>query len=432
MKYATGDGNEDNDSIIYDCLIENNNRSGIRIRNHEVRLFENTIQNNGGHGLWGEKAGLNKFEDNELINNTGSEFLGYEDIYDNVSQGYNLFKDDAYEIGRSAGPTTWLSDYEAWDKYILSYVTPFQEPIGDPADVRGNNFDYNGNTEPIQYSERFYPSYNDYIFDESISDSKELFDTGMNCYNNKDHSNAEITFKQVISEYPESGAAVSSLKYLYFLEHHTEKDYTELRSYLESVAPSDSSHLYKHKEELKTKTFQDEGDYITAIDRLEDVINDPATATDSIFAMIDQGYCYMELAESGERNLPTRCTVTTATIEEYTNFLMELDKLMFDEFNHDNTTPIIPFKLAHNFPNPFNPSTTINYAIPKESNVKLTIYNIKGQKVKILVNEKQERGDYSMTWNGSDKNNKRVASGIYFYKLETSKQNAVKKMLLLR
>jgi hypothetical protein len=89
-----------------------------------------------------------------------------------------------------------------------------------------------------------------------------------------------------------------------------------------------------------------------------------------------------------------------------------------------------------NHPNPFNPSTTINFSISKESNVELTIFNIKGQKVKQLVSNSANQfsaGQHSVVWNGTDENNQPVSSGVYFYKMKLDGKNeAVKKCLLLK
>jgi len=80
-----------------------------------------------------------------------------------------------------------------------------------------------------------------------------------------------------------------------------------------------------------------------------------------------------------------------------------------------------------NYPNPFNPSTNIIFDIPVQDNVKLSIYNLLGQEVKVLVNEKLNAGKYKLEFNASD-----FASGIYFYKLETENFTETKKMVLLK
>ncbi len=94
--------------------------------------------------------------------------------------------------------------------------------------------------------------------------------------------------------------------------------------------------------------------------------------------------------------------------------------------------PVTDYQLA-NFPNPFNPTTTISFSIPEQSKVNLTIYNIKGQKVKQLVSNQISAGEHSVIWDGKDSNDNQVGSGIYFYKLNVNgKTEAVKKCLLLK
>jgi len=90
------------------------------------------------------------------------------------------------------------------------------------------------------------------------------------------------------------------------------------------------------------------------------------------------------------------------------------------------------FDLSQNYPNPFNPNTKIDYALPKPADVKLTIYNVLGQTVKVLVDEHQEAGYYTIIWDSKDKNGSEVATGVYFYHLEAGEFAKSKKMLLLK
>ena len=102
-------------------------------------------------------------------------------------------------------------------------------------------------------------------------------------------------------------------------------------------------------------------------------------------------------------------------------------------FKNEPASKPEPVKLeASNYPNPFNPVTTISYSLPNESEISLTIYNIKGQKVKELIKGTQPAGDYNITWNGKDESSKDVTSGIYFYKLKTQQNEITRKMLLLK
>lgn len=93
----------------------------------------------------------------------------------------------------------------------------------------------------------------------------------------------------------------------------------------------------------------------------------------------------------------------------------------------ENKIPQV-FKLHDNYPNPFNPATTIKYDLPKAALVKIVIYDMLGKEVDVLVNEQKQPGYYEVQWNASN-----YASGTYFYKLETSLGNsAIKKMVLVK
>jgi len=91
------------------------------------------------------------------------------------------------------------------------------------------------------------------------------------------------------------------------------------------------------------------------------------------------------------------------------------------------------YDLKQNYPNPFNPTTTINFSIQSNTKVELTIYNIKGQKIKTLVNSNFEKGNHSIIWKGINDSGNSVSSGVYFYKLAVNgKTKAVKKCLMLK
>lgn len=90
------------------------------------------------------------------------------------------------------------------------------------------------------------------------------------------------------------------------------------------------------------------------------------------------------------------------------------------------------FRLKQNYPNPFNASTKIEFAIPKETNVEIKIFNILGQEVKTLVNDVKQTGNYSIQWDGTNNQNKVTSSGVYIYKIQTKEFTDVKKMLLLK
>jgi len=91
------------------------------------------------------------------------------------------------------------------------------------------------------------------------------------------------------------------------------------------------------------------------------------------------------------------------------------------------------FSLANNYPNPFNPATTIQYALPQAADVELVVYNAVGQPVRTLVADHQRAGHYAVEWDATDDRGYRLSSGMYLYRLQAGGEfREVKKMLLLR
>jgi hypothetical protein len=100
----------------------------------------------------------------------------------------------------------------------------------------------------------------------------------------------------------------------------------------------------------------------------------------------------------------------------------------------DDDSPVMANALHDNFPNPFNPVTTITYSIKEQAQVSLRVYNVAGQLVRTLVNEQQtpQVEDFRVTWDGRNDLGQGVSSGVYFYKLTTKGFSETKKMVLLK
>ena len=112
------------------------------------------------------------------------------------------------------------------------------------------------------------------------------------------------------------------------------------------------------------------------------------------------------------------------------------DSLELVEFAAENmlkpSTSSLRFELYENYPNPFNPETEISYDLPNDSWVRLSVYNISGQKVKTLVDRFEAAGHKTVTWDGRNQEGDRVGSGVYFYRLEAGDFAATKKMVLIQ
>ena len=102
--------------------------------------------------------------------------------------------------------------------------------------------------------------------------------------------------------------------------------------------------------------------------------------------------------------------------------------------NELNVSVKIPteFNISRNYPNPFNPTTTINFALPQKQMVKLVVYDILGKEIKTLVNSEKEAGNYKVQWNGTNDNGLAVSTGIYIYKISIGNFIKEKKMILMK
>jgi hypothetical protein len=149
---------------------------------------------------------------------------------------------------------------------------------------------------------------------------------------------------------------------------------------------------------------------------------------------LEAAHLYLIMVLEGIKSLP----VSKYQPQSYDDFfaiegyLLRRIMSSIEDKNDDPLIPTIAEMTLSNFPNPFNPNTTISFSLPRESNVNLSIYNIRGQKVKTLLNAKMTDGPHSVVWHGTDACGSSVGSGIYFYRLETEGFSKTSKMVLLK
>ncbi|MFC1887254.1 FlgD immunoglobulin-like domain containing protein [Candidatus Cloacimonadota bacterium] len=159
--------------------------------------------------------------------------------------------------------------------------------------------------------------------------------------------------------------------------------------------------------------------YFAISDKLEDLGDNHVKFHTAFFDDNDYGGAAAQSAGSGELN---------GGILRY----MALDLDLGMTSSDDTTIPDNNLALSQNYPNPFNPSTRIDFQIEEAEDVSLEVFNIKGQKVKTLVNGYKAAGDYSVEWNGINDEGKSVTSGIYFYRLSSKRFSSTRKMILLQ
>lgn len=109
----------------------------------------------------------------------------------------------------------------------------------------------------------------------------------------------------------------------------------------------------------------------------------------------------------------------------------KIDELLTTAIKN-NDSNIYSFQLYDNYPNPFNPETIIRFTVNQSQKINLNIFNAQGRLINRLVNRNLQPGEYLIKWNGTDRHNQRVASGIYFYQLSGNKKIIVKKMQFIK
>lgn len=148
----------------------------------------------------------------------------------------------------------------------------------------------------------------------------------------------------------------------------------------------------------------------------------------------------LEAAQATLAEFPVTTAAQTATREFLTDYLAEAqaaaaqDEALAKKSAPSEDTPALPTTvvLRPNYPNPFNPTTTIVYAVPTAQHVHIEVFDMQGHLVQTLLNKQVPAGYHTVDWNGTNQTGTSVASGLYLYRLRTSSAIRVKKMMLIR
>ncbi|MCF7921033.1 MAG: T9SS type A sorting domain-containing protein [Candidatus Cloacimonetes bacterium] len=410
-----------NNSSITNCNFMYNTGDGLRINGTVLEHFSNNdIVENSGFGMLCYTGTLflnDDFSDITISNNGYAEYAGWQFTYemDEINANIEITDDDCSDPNNTGSDGYLLMDI-LWDGI-------------HPVDIGGTNITY-GDLDEL------YPS-NVQAWDFLIDPEEEylLLLTAEGDIFDGNYSEAEETFKKLILDYPISQEAGIAVYYLYHLENITDQDFAGLIEYLENVSYTEGTPLEMAIKKIITKCFMKDKDYLTAIARLEEIIANSEMPDEVISALIDEGYCYLKLAEENERALPENCTIKTSTLDEYQAKVNELEAQYSFYMGKDQNNMVqenVNILSFSNYPNPFNPITSINFELAEDSDVVISVYNLKGQEVKKLTEENFTSGPHSVTWNGDDNNRKSVASGVYFYKVTAGNSVSVNKMLMLK
>ncbi|NUN10185.1 MAG: T9SS type A sorting domain-containing protein [Ignavibacteriaceae bacterium] len=125
------------------------------------------------------------------------------------------------------------------------------------------------------------------------------------------------------------------------------------------------------------------------------------------------------------------CLVTKFVYPSFTTYTFEVYNTGISGIN-DNGSPVGSFSLKQNFPNPFNPSTTISFELKSPDNVRIEIFDVRGSLIKTLFSGNLEPGSHQLEWDGKAQSGARCPSGVYFYNLSGSNSSESRKMVMLK
>lgn len=164
---------------------------------------------------------------------------------------------------------------------------------------------------------------------------------------------------------------------------------------------------------------------------------------DSVFISVDGGYQWRPATSDSLDYFRWIYVWSSFENQDYTIKSKAIDKLGNEEIPSDGLvvtdveeriSKVIPkeYCLFQNYPNPFNPETTIRFQLPKKENIKIVIYNQRGQKIRTLVDKMMQPGYFKIIWDAKDDRGNKVSSGVYIYQMHAGRYQTKKKMLLLK
>ena len=462
-----------NELLIRDLSVVNlrymdyiDNDRAIYIHNSNVNANEVTIKANRQHGVvFFNNHGFNHWYDVLISGNVldGVRTTGSNVLFTNVVLSSNT----RFGI-HSSGPTRplircWSSILENGQDEVIARVPGFpwfQARVGTPLvhdsfHPGGHTFNlylfflldaYNGSlpvgnlTIDRSNPSRFWRHLSNYAFHPNQPSSAALFDLAVTALFNRDYSDAQSILEGIVTLYPNTTVARHALAFLPTLNNLNNSRSGERFSYLDGI---DHANLQDTVREIKALSMLDDGNYYEAYQLYETIRRNASDRVEQLFAEKSQAYSYFRMAEAGSYSLPANARRTPISFEEFREMqeeIMEEIIIAAREARLKEIDDLEPEELAEEelvfgssiFPNPFNPETTISFTLPTNSEVSIVVYNVRGQRVRTLVDETLARGHHSVVWDGTNDFGRSVGSGIYLYRIVANENMQIRRMMMLK
>ncbi|MBE0571139.1 MAG: TIGR03790 family protein, partial [Ignavibacteriaceae bacterium] len=424
-----------------------NHLHGIEIGSSSPNLAENTIMNNIYSGLYvsagsfpnlsettsGEYTypltGYNIIRENGCSGNINAEIY-FDHAGANLHLGCNTLADDRENSGQC--DNTLLMDGIYAEGEIAAEENYWgNHPVygHDPSERFGNEISviYDHYLEdPCTYSlgEEFLvlrassgevidTVYSSGIASNELTELESRYKTANGYYYNNQYLPAKQEYEGIIQNYGNSKGSIQACNRLYTIANLTNSSpavFNQLKDfYLQKAVNQTDSLMIGILTHLGDLCLVSAEEFLPAITNFDEIAQQNPNTDIALYRQIDALTTSLLIPQDSSLNKGVLGKYSVTNLSEYTNKLSELLKTRGKSGLNSNEE-LIPkeFTLYQNFPNPFNPTTTIKYDLPQTSDVSLIIYDILGRKVKELVNTKQQAGRYEVQFDASN-----LASGVY-------------------
>lgn len=413
--------------------IQNNeitqNGIGMLLYNSNTKIAINDIHNNTRAGLYlirgsepivkgcnisfTEQNGLSRPE----IRLESDSYPIIDDARNDINAdgvGYSLFYDSTGRIKQLMARNNYWGSTNPFG--IRQWIYPLDwDVVYDPYSTEPNTF---------------FPHVYDNLFKQALA-AEESGDTAL----------AKRLYSSIVATEPDSLYALQSMGRLNSIYSGSPSLLSELRTLYDAyLVACDDSILVKNAQIKSIMIDRFDGLFIQALQEYDLQLQLSTTELDSLLCLLDIAYTLEDMYyDDLGKGAPTGMTyhANGLNITSLKDARHTVDQLWGEILaKSDNSTADnvpVPTKLAiTNYPNPFNPSTTIAFSLPDEGIVRLSVYNIRGQRVRDLLSGSLPRGFHKVVWDGKDNGNRSVSSGLYFVRIETGRTSSVRKVMMLK
>jgi len=310
--------------------------------------------------------------------------------------------------------------------------------------VIGNNFAGQRNAGRLTIDDsnpnRFRPSRDHFIINWFPETIFVLYNEAIERLLEGDYVYSMGIMQNIIELYPYSVEAQNSVAFLPYLTVWSESDFDELLSFLKDI-DHENLRCITTMSIATARMFNNE--YYDAVNLFRAIYDTTECESEKMSAELSMSRSYFQLISIGYDRLPKNSKWKPNTLDEFLciqNQIVEsyMSRALSNVYCDNDCEPDsyqdvdeISFS-SYNYPNPFNPYTTIRYTIGNVENVVINVYNVRGQRVRTLLNEQREPGHHSVIWNGTDDSGRALSSGIYFYRIVAGENTATRRMLLMK